>query len=93
MAQCLCLTDDRDGTRHFFAHDQFSFFDELGNLEHVVKVALSNPEELKQRQVAAQARAIELAGTDFWGRIEAVLTARGLPGLTGLSAPPEPNAG
>jgi hypothetical protein len=93
LAQCLCLTDDRDGTRRFFAHDQFGFFDELGNLEQVVKVALSNPEELKQRQVAAQARAIELAGTDFWGRIEAALTARGLQGLTGLSAPSGPNAG
>ena len=93
LAQCLCLTDDRDGTRHFFAHDQFGFFDELGNLEQVVKVALSNPEELKQRQVAAQARAIELAGTDFWGRIEVALTARGLPSLTGLTAPAEPSAG
>ena len=93
LAQCLCLTDDRDGTRHFFEQDQFGFFDEVGNLEQVVKVALANPEELKQRQVAAQARAIELAGTDFWGRIEAALTARGLQSLTGLAAPPEPNAG
>jgi hypothetical protein len=92
LAQCLCLTDDRDGTRRFFAHDQFGFFDELGNLEHVVKSALANPTKLKQRQVAAQARALELAHTDFWGRIEAALTVRGLPGLTGLSAPPEPNA-
>lgn len=92
LAQCLCLTDDRDGTRHFFAQDQFGFFDEVANLEQVVKVALANPEELKQRQVAAQARAIELAGTDFWGRIEAALTARGLQSLTGLAAPPAPNA-
>ena len=92
LAQCLCLTDDRDGTRHFFAKDQFGFFDEVGNLEQVVKDSLANPEELKQRQVAAQARAIELAGTDFWGRIEAALTARGLRSLTGLAAPPAPNA-
>lgn len=92
LAQCLCLTDDRDGTRYFFEQDQFGFFDEVGNLEQVVKLALANPEELQQRQVGAQARAIELAGTDFWGRIEAALTARGLQSLTGLEAPPAPNA-
>ena len=91
LAQCLCLTDDRDRTRHFFAQDQFGFFDEVRNLEQVVKAALANPEELKRRQVAAQVRAIELASTDFWGRIESALTARGLQGLTGLSAPAEPN--
>ncbi len=92
LAQCLCLTDDRDGTRHFFTQDQFGFFGEVANLEQVVKAALANPEELKRRQVAAQARAIELADTDFWGRIEAALSARGLQSLTGLSAPPEPKA-
>ncbi|WP_353485282.1 glycosyltransferase [Haliscomenobacter sp.] len=90
LAQCLCLTDDRNRTRHFFAPDQFGFFDELSNLEHVVKDALSNPVELKQRQIAAQARALKLAETDFWGRIEEALSARGLRSLTGLTAPPEP---
>jgi hypothetical protein len=75
LAQCLCLTDDRNGTRHFFAPNQFGF---------------SNPVELNQRQIAAQARALKLAETDFWGRIEEALSARGLQSLTGLTAPPEP---
>ena len=57
----------------------------------MAKETLSDPIKLHKRQVSAQERALELAHTDFWGRIEAALTARGLPGLTGLSAPPEPN--
>lgn len=90
MAGCLCLTDDKDGTRHFFAPDQYGYFAEVTNLEHVAKTALADPEELHKRQLSAQRRALELAHTDFWGRIEAALRARGLRGLTGLSAPTEP---
>jgi Glycosyl transferases group 1 len=91
LAQCLCLTDDRDGTRHFFAPDQYGYFAEVTNLEQVVKSALADPVELRRRQIAAQNRALELAHTDFWGRIEAGLQARGLRPLTGVVAPAEPH--
>ena len=91
LAQCLCLTDDRDGTRHFFAPEQYGYFAEVTNLEQVVKSALADPVELRRRQIAAQNRALELAHTDFWGRIEAGLQARGLRPLTGVVAPAEPH--
>ena len=93
LAQCLCLTDDRDGTKHFFPRDQYGFFAEIGDLERVVKSTLADPVELRRRQVAAQTRAIELAHTDFWGRIEDALKARGLRELTGIVPPPEPKKG
>jgi hypothetical protein len=90
LAGCLCLTDDRDGTRHFFAPDQYGYFAEVTNLEQVVKSALADPEELHRRQLSAQQRALELAHTDFWGRIEAALQSRALRPLTGMRAPAEP---
>jgi len=93
LARCLCLTDDRDGTRHFFWPEQYGYFEKVSELENVVKNALANPDDLSRRQLAAQERAIELAHTDFWGRIEQALTARGLRGLTGMVPPTEPDAG
>ena len=92
LARCLCLTDDKEGTKHFFYPDQYGFFDNVSLLEEVVKKSLSDPIELRQRQLAAQERALELAHTDFWGRIEAALQARGLRSLTGVSAPAEPSS-
>jgi hypothetical protein len=93
LAQCLCLTDDRDGTRHFFPSDQYGYFAEISNLQQLVKDSLANPVELQQRQKAAQERAIELAHADFWGRIESALQARGLQGLTAMVPPTEPEEG
>lgn len=93
LAQCLCLTDDRDGTKHFFYPDQYGFFEDVSHLDSEAKETLSDPIKLHKRQVSAQERALQLAHTDFWGRIEAALTARGLQGLTGLTAPAEPSAG
>lgn len=92
LAGCLCLTDDLDGTRHFFESDQYGTFDQFSSLESVVNKALEDPEELQRRQHSAQARALELAQTDFWGRIESALLARDMRPLTGIVAIPEPLA-
>lgn len=90
LAKCLCLTDDLDGTRHFFESDQYGTFEELSSLESIVSRALADPDELKRRQNSAQSRALELAHTDFWGRIESALVARNLRPLTGITSIPEP---
>lgn len=90
LAQCLCLTDDTDGTKHFFESDQYGYFSDISGIERVVQEKLADMSRLRAQQKSAQLRAIELAHTDFWGRIEAALRARGLRGLTGLSAPAEP---
>jgi len=90
LAQCLCLTDDRDSTKHFFEANQYGYFADVTDIEQVAKVALADPTSLHKRQVAAQERALELARTDFWGRIEDALKARRLRGLTSIVPPPEP---
>ena len=91
LAQCRCLTDDLDGTRHFFAPDEYSYFRKVSDIESVVECALNNPEQLEDNAKDAQVRAIELAHTDFWGRIELALQARGLRELTGITPPTEPS--
>jgi hypothetical protein len=93
MAKCLCLTDDLNGTRHFFGLNEYSYFDKVSDIETVVERALHDLEQLEVNAQAAQVRAIELAHTDFWGRIENALRARGLRELTGIEPPPEPSSG
>ena len=92
LAQCLCLTDDTDGTPHFFAPDEYAYFTDVSDIESVAEKALEDPALLQSRARSAQVRAIELAHTDFWGRIENALRARGLRELTGITPPAEPTA-
>lgn len=92
LVGCLCLTDDRDRTRHFFAANEYAYFSSLDAIPEVVSARLSDIPQLRADQQAARVRAHELARTDFWGRIEDGLGARGLPGLTGIRPPREPIA-
>jgi hypothetical protein len=90
LAGCLCLTDDRDRTRHFFAANEYAYFPSLDAIPRIVAERLADPVQLRADQQAARVRAHELARTDFWGRIEQGLIQRGLPALTGISPPNEP---
>lgn len=90
MVGCLCLTDDVDRTRHFFAPNEYAYFPSLDSIPGIVTERLSDIPRLRADQAAARARAHELARTDFWGRIDEGLRLRGLPLLTGLVPPPEP---
>ncbi len=92
LAGCLCLTDDRDRTRHFFAGDEYQYFDSIDSLPLIAHQLLSDRDELRERQKKASIRAHTLAATDFWGRLEDGLRRRGLPALTGLVPPPDPGA-
>lgn len=92
MVGCLCLTDDVDRTRHFFAPNEYGYFPTLDSIPGIVTERLSDLPRLRADQSAARARAHELARTDFWGRIDEGLRLRGLPLLTGLVPPPEPLA-
>lgn len=85
----LCVTDDRDRTRRFYGADEYAAFSDVADLPHVVATCLDDRDRLRERQEAARARAHVLSRSDFWGRIERGLAARGLPPLTGLT-PPEP---
>lgn len=87
----MCLTDDKDRTRHFFGPGQYAYFEDVKNLPNVITRLLSDREQLQINQKAAQQRALELATTDFWGRIEIGLQQRGLRSLVPIQAPPEPD--
>ena len=92
MVGCLCLTDDVDRTRHFFAPNEYGYFPSLDAIPEIVAERLSDLPRLRADQSAARVRALELARTDFWGRIEDGLRLRGLAPLTGIAPPPEPLA-
>lgn len=90
FAGCLCLTDDRDRTRHFFAADEYAYFDSVEALPQIAHRLLDDREALHQRQERASVRAHILAASDYWGRLENGLRLRGLPSLTDLVPPAEP---
>lgn len=90
LAGCLCLTDDVDRTSRFFAPDQYVYFDSVESLEISVRERLSDRAALHAAQERARARARELAVIDYWGRIDDGLRLRGLPVITGLTAPRPP---
>lgn len=92
MMGCLCLTDDVDRSRHFFAPNEYGYFPSLDAIPEIVAERLSDIPRLRADQAAARVRALELARTDFWGRIDEGLRLRGLAPLTGLTPPPEPVA-
>lgn len=92
MVGCLCLTDDVDRTRHFFAPNEYGYFPSLDAIPGIVAERLSDLPRLRADQAAARVRALELARTDFWGRIEDGLRLRGLTPLTGITPPREPLA-
>ena len=83
----LCLTDDKDRTKRFFSENEYRYFESLQSMESVVQETLADPTKLRTDQSAARTRAEELATNDFWGSIDAVLTARGYSTLTGVSQP------
>jgi len=87
----ICLTDDQDRTRHFFDHGQYAYFEDIHDLPTVIARVLADRDQLRINQIAAQRRALELATTDFWGRIEIGLEQRGLRSLMPVHAPAEPN--
>lgn len=90
LVGCICLTDDKDRTRHFFAANEYAYFSDIDTLAHAVAARLADREALHRDQDAARVRAHELSRTDFWGRIDVGLERRGLPRLTGLNPPAEP---
>ena len=90
LVGCICLTDDVDRTRHFFAPGEYGFFDSVDTLEAVVAARLADPGQLTADQARASLRAHELSRTDFWGRIDDGLRRRELQRLTGMTAPAGP---
>ena len=90
LVGCLCLTDDKDRTRLFFAPDEYGYFPSLDALPEIVADRLADTAQLRADQQAARTRAHELARTDFWGRIDDGLRQRGMRPLTGISPPIEP---
>lgn len=90
LVGCLCLTDDKDRTRLFFAPNEYGFFPSLEALPEIVANRLADTDQLRADQRDARARAHELARIDFWGRIDQGLQVRGMRPLTGISPPVEP---
>lgn len=90
LVGCICLTDDTDRSRHFYSPNEYQFFPSIEALPGVIERRLADREALAADQGAAAARAHLLSRTDFWGRIDDGLRRRGLPVVTGLSAPVEP---
>ena len=90
LVGCICLTDDGDRTRHFYAPNEYAFFPSIEALPRVIEERLADRDRLAADQRAAADRAHLLNGSDFWGRVDEGLRRRGLPILTGLTAPAEP---
>lgn len=90
LVGCLCLTDDVDRTRRFFAPHEYAYFPSLDSIPQIVADRLADPAQLRADQQAARSRAHQLARTDFWGRLDDGLRSRGLRPLTGLRPPVEP---
>ncbi len=90
LVGCLCLTDDVDRTRRFFAPHEYAYFPSLDAIPKIVADRLADSGQLRADQQAARARAHELARTDFWGRIDDGLRLRGMRPLTGIRPLIEP---
>jgi hypothetical protein len=90
LVRCICLTDDGDRSRHFFAPNEYQFFPSVEALPDVIAARLADRDALAHDQAAASTRAHELSRTDYWGRIDVGLERRGLPRLTGITPPAEP---
>lgn len=91
LVGCICLTDDGDRTRHFYAPNEYAFFPSIEALPGVIEKRLADRDRLAADQRAAADRAHQLNRSDFWGRVDDGLRRRGLPVLTGLVAPAEPS--
>jgi hypothetical protein len=91
LVGCICLTDDGDRSRHFFAPNEYQFFPTVEALPEVVTARLQDRQALAVDQEDASRRAHALSRTDFWGRIELGLQRRGLPPLTRVMPPTEPD--
>lgn len=90
MVGCLPVTDDRERTRMFFAPDEYGYFSSVEDLGSSLDRLLSDRGRLARMQERAQARALELATVDFWGRVSDASRQRGLQAPTGLQTPPGP---
>jgi hypothetical protein len=92
LVGCICLTDDKERSRLFFAPNEYAYFESISKLNAVVTQRLADREKLRRDQADARARAHELAKYDFWGRIEDGLVARGLRPLTNVKPPVLPRS-
>ena len=82
LAGTLLLTDDHLRTAEFFSRgEEFDEFSSPGDLVEVVEHWLAYPDRLATAQRQAQVKALELAQSEFWNRIERTLQVRGLPDL------------
>ena len=90
LVGCLCLTDDKDRSRLFFAPHEYAYFEDIHSLAPVITQLLADRDQLRHNQADARRRAHALARTDFWGRIDDGLRRRGLRELTGTTCPPAP---
>ena len=82
LAGTLLLTDDHVRTSEFFVRgEEFDEFSSPGDLVEVVESWLAEPDRLFAAQHRAQAKAFDLAHSEFWNRIESTLLRRELPEL------------
>lgn len=83
LAGTFLLTDDRDRTRRYFTEDvEFGFFPDVSALPGVITRWVESPTRVEGAR-SAQAKAEQIALTDFWSRIDEGLRVRGLP-VTGI---------
>ena len=90
MVGCLPVTDDSQRTRVFFAADEFGYFGSVDQVGHTLEHLLADRDRLAQMQSAAKSRALDLATTDFWGRVSDTARIRGLRAPTQLRTPAGP---
>jgi hypothetical protein len=81
LAGSYLFTDDRDRTRRFWDEQTFSMFDSPDQLAQLAQEVLTDTDEVIARTDNFRERARYLARHHYWGEIEAVLRARGLPSL------------
>ena len=82
LAGSLLLTDDHVRTAEFFSRgEEFDEFSSPDDLVEVVERWLAQSDRLATAQHHAQVKALELAQSEFWNRIDRTLQVRGLPDL------------
>ena len=83
LAGTFLLTDDVDRSRMYFEPDrEYGYFRSVADIPRVVSTWLNAGDARRAGARAAQERAVEIALTDFWMKIDEGLGRRGLARLS-----------